>query len=236
MEVSSRDYSKVQKPHQPWKLSSVYDVSNHPVPNGDGSRNLPNDDANNQAEVLDLSVKLGMAKKPCLPNLSHNDYRIQTRRPHYSFLALIAMAFQSTPKKKLTLHQIYSYVANKFPFYRRDQGGWQNCIRHTLSVNDCFKKVDREACDPGRGCYWTFDSSCVKMLSNGKLKGQRKKHNESKTSNKLDSTQNLKSLWSNILAGSPMGKMKSSPALDMSPCLTNCPSTIDVVRSNEVSS
>ncbi|CAJ0966419.1 unnamed protein product [Ranitomeya imitator] len=236
MEVSSPDYSKVQKVPKPWKSSSVYDVSDHPEPNGNGSGNLPNGNVDNQVEALDLSTKLGMAKKPCLPNLSHND-RIQTRRPHYSFLALIAMALQSTPKKKLTLCQIYSYVVNKFPFYRRDQGGWQNCIRHTLSVNDCFKKVDRDACNPGRGCYWTFDSSCVKMLSNGKLKGHRKRHNESKTSNKLDSTQNLKSLWSNILAGSPMSKMKSSPppALDMSPCLANCPSAIDVVKSNEVS-
>uniref|UniRef100_A0A8C8R4R8 Fork-head domain-containing protein n=1 Tax=Pelusios castaneus TaxID=367368 RepID=A0A8C8R4R8_9SAUR len=97
-------------------------------------------------------------------------------RPPYSYSALIAMAIQSAPAKKLTLSQIYQYVAENFPFYKKSKAGWQNSIRHNLSLNDCFAKVPREEDDPGH--YWALDPNCEKMFDNGNFRRKRKRRSE----------------------------------------------------------
>lgn len=102
-------------------------------------------------------------------------------RPPYSYSALIAMAIHNSPDKKLTLSQIYQYVAENFPFYKKSRAGWQNSIRHNLSLNDCFKKVARDEDDPGKGNYWALDPNCEKMFDNGNFRRKRKRrdHNGS---------------------------------------------------------
>ncbi|KAK1333388.1 hypothetical protein QTO34_005771 [Cnephaeus nilssonii] len=99
-------------------------------------------------------------------------------RPPYSYSALIAMAIQSAPLRRLTLSQIYQFVAGHFPFYRRSQAGWQNSIRHNLSLNDCFRKVPRDEGDPGKGNYWTLDPNCEKMFDHGNFRRKRRRRGE----------------------------------------------------------
>ncbi|XP_026183416.1 forkhead box protein I3-A [Mastacembelus armatus] len=100
-------------------------------------------------------------------------------RPPYSYSALIAMAIQSAPGQRLTLSQIYQYVSENFPFYSRNKAGWQNSIRHNLSLNSCFQKVPRDKNDPGKGNYWTLDPNCEKMLDNGNFCRKRKRKSDS---------------------------------------------------------
>lgn len=77
-------------------------------------------------------------------------------KPQHSYAELIGMAILRAPNRRLTLAQIYKWISDNFAFYKDSSSGWQNSIRHNLSLNKNFIKQERPKDDPGKGNYWAI--------------------------------------------------------------------------------
>ncbi|KAK4700691.1 hypothetical protein P7C70_g5552, partial [Phenoliferia sp. Uapishka_3] len=88
-------------------------------------------------------------------------------KPSWSYAALIGQAIFSTEDRKISLADIYSFIMSSYPYYRKEDSGWQNSIRHNLSLNECFIKTARTASNPGKGCLWAIAKGCEDQFADG---------------------------------------------------------------------
>ncbi|KAK0173964.1 hypothetical protein PV328_007094 [Microctonus aethiopoides] len=109
-----------------------------------------------------------------MPRPSRDSYNGE-QKPPYSYISLTAMAIWSSKEKMLPLAEIYRFIADRFPYYRRDTRRWQNSLRHNLSFNDCFIKVPRNPHTPGKGAYWALHPAALSMFENGSYLRRRKR-------------------------------------------------------------
>ena len=94
-----------------------------------------------------------------------------------SYTSMIGQAILSNHAQRLTLGEIYEYIEEKFPAIESKVKGWRNCVRHNLSLNECFVKVGPSM--QGRGNNWTVHPSYVESF----LRGQFRKRMVSRRKN-----------------------------------------------------
>lgn len=95
-------------------------------------------------------------------------------KPPHSYAQLIGMAILSTPEQQMTLNNIYKWIMANYSFYRFNTGGWQNSIRHNLSLNKAFTKIARRTDEPGKGMKWMIEPAEFDNFVQQGMKGCRR--------------------------------------------------------------
>ena len=80
--------------------------------------------------------------------------QILGKKPPYSFPCLIGLALRSCESGRMSVSQIYDHVTGKFPYFRTAKAGWKNSVRHNLSLNKIFCKLERLPTEAGKGAMW----------------------------------------------------------------------------------
>ena len=55
------------------------------------------------------------------------------------------MAIEDSVQKALPVKEIYAWIVQHFPYFKTAPTGWKNSVRHNLSLNKCFQKVEKAA-------------------------------------------------------------------------------------------
>jgi hypothetical protein len=120
-------------------------------------------------------------------------------RPQHTLPVILRCAILGSPRKRLTIREIYSAMESKYPYYRTAGPTWkvsccvsnrsrsddtlllfmhptylQQSVRHHLSLNRLFERQARPATDPGFGSYWTVNLEAPPGTKRPRKRGRNK--------------------------------------------------------------
>ena len=98
----------------------------------------------NQTKISLSNNNLPMSYRNKHPtHIPYDPHLHRNSKPPYSFSCLIFMAIEDSPVKALPVKEVYAWILEHFPYFRNAPTGWKNSVRHNLSLNKCFRKVEK---------------------------------------------------------------------------------------------
>ncbi|GJC88075.1 Forkhead protein sep1 [Colletotrichum liriopes] len=151
---------KVSDPASSFKKHNVHFSS---MQKGPGKRTLVEAAAIKELRTI-KKVKAGESSRP--PHDFFPSIADDGSKPRHTYATLIGMAILRSPQRRLPLPGIYRWISATYSFYKAEESGWQNIIRHNLSIHKVFIKVERPSDDPGKGNYWAIQEGMEQQFMN----------------------------------------------------------------------
>ena len=99
-------------------------------------------------------------------------------KPPYSFPCLIGMAMLHHNNTPVAVADLYNYILERYPYFKTAKSGWKNSIRHNLSLNKYFLKVERDIPDVRKGSLWAMvpgkEDNMRRDIENCRVRHERK--------------------------------------------------------------
>ncbi|XP_049843646.1 uncharacterized protein LOC126295266 [Schistocerca gregaria] len=98
------------------------------------------------------------------------------RKPPYCYEELIAMAILKSSRRRATLKEIVTYIASRFPFFKRSEKSWQSSVQCKLYFSKYFLKVPLAVRNrKGKRCnLWLLDPQYENMFERGNFRQHRR--------------------------------------------------------------
>ena len=74
-------------------------------------------------------------------------------------------------------HFIYFIFSEHFPYFKTAPTGWKNSVRHNLSLNKCFEKIEKPSANgtnQRKGCLWAMNPAKIQKMDEEVAKWSRK--------------------------------------------------------------
>ncbi|KAK4336704.1 hypothetical protein RND71_043450 [Anisodus tanguticus] len=156
-------------------IANIVNIQSNQIPSSIHQHKIDLQNTNHDYFAVSSNQQLGNLQVGASESVANSPGEGDDAKPPYSYAQLIVQAISSAPEKQLTLSGIYSYITRKYPYYTIADKGWQNSIRHNLSLNRYFMKVPRSQEEPGKGSFWKIDPSSENKLIEQAFKRRRQR-------------------------------------------------------------
>ncbi|PPQ92343.1 hypothetical protein CVT25_008693, partial [Psilocybe cyanescens] len=93
-------------------------------------------------------------------------------KPPFTYAQLIYRGIKELGGKA-TLQEICTWIMNTHEYYRFAEPAWMSSVRHNLSSNNAFLKMERCGGDRGKGFFWSLDENYSQSLEEQEFKAKQ---------------------------------------------------------------